>query len=1216
MKQDLNITDTARRGAAHAEPSQARRWRWLSLLILLVLALPHEAHAQNPSEEAGGSSPRPAVTPTVNAQGKALYPHPSTGDLVSGDMLISVVNGRPLAGPAQPEGQGRVISVRDYWAQVNEIEAGFASMGWKPMTDEELLAKNQAPTKKLKALDLPKPELPENWESEDQLKFKTSKTIEPFIGDRASGTGVQTTIQLTVTGDPNALSTTLNFILEPKILGFSQHDLTKQHFINLTANLTHDLNVKQELDGLREVDSSCTASAFGKLNFEPKLPASNSTATLWEHTFAGTLFEQRFAIGPVPVMVAVKFSSAFGLVGRYTATATGLDSSIGLNSDVRIKLEAGTDLAAAGVSCKGDLHLISGTVPLEAKVAIVKEAGPIYYANRTIQCRPDVKILSGELSLHVYVDYFLGRKTWEKRLQDYGGTRFTPLLFEDKPRSSVCKPSYGTRLALERQPNAPVPSERPTIPKPYDVKIASTGRDSCVIRWKYDGPTPVSFKAYKSEGDSNAWESLSGNEWPDVDTNSRLRETWPRDLKYGLRYQMKVIAYHTDEQSRRIESASDPVNFVPGTPGAVSNLRAQSVGTEAIQLSWDYAGGGDVSNDIGYYVEWADTENGPYRRYSANASPQEKGSKREFTVTSQPPGERRYFRVWAEWAVPGPRSNPAYAAAGAPPPVTNLRAQDDGADRVYLHWDYDNRGFSKQLSFIVDCSPTRDGSATEHLPFPGTTREARIPNREAGKTYFFRVRAVWNQAESQPSNVAVARVGVPLAPTALVAKAGDPQSIRLDWEHNGSQGIEYFVRRSEAPDGPFEYADSTAWPDCVWPVKNYTDPGLDPKKIYYYTVTATRGSMQSHESNVASAQAGMPPAPENLEVLSCSDDAVRLSWHYGGPKAGVKLHILQAEQADMVGAKVREVVGSEINEYRIDKLELGKNYFFAVRAQWTSQGPNSNLVNCMPGTPAAVTGLNVTATGKNIQLDWDYGKTESGCSFVVEMSERESGPFEEIKPTLGPDARSYLVAAGLKPGKLTYFRVGARRYGLDGGKSAVCSAIPGTYSVTVIPIAMTVGTAPGKYEPLELPESSLQTMAPYSIQPERNIGQTNKTKKILRFGLGKVTLKPGIRECRVTVHVSNLLETDSGNIIRSVLPATSLTKDGALVAGTPGFVLEEVKGKQPSGVFVQTVRFQGFDRSRTISIPFAKSLSWEIPGTAEPGVYRGVATITLSEPER
>jgi hypothetical protein len=184
------------------------------------------------------------------------------------------------------------------------------------------------------------------------------------------------------------------------------------------------------------------------------------------------------------------------------------------------------------------------------------------------------------------------------------------------------------------------------------------------------------------------------------------------------------------------------------------------------------------------------------------------------------------------------------AAVTRPAAPTNLVADNPNPTQVALTW-VDHSSFED--GFIVERST--DGMNFTEIARPGPNVTTYTDTPPSLGTFFYRVRAFNALGVSDPSNVAMSRVGVPSAPRNLFADFfNNPGRVLLSWVDTSS--IEEGFRVERSTDGTNFAPIATLGPN----VTTYTEtpqPG-----VYYYRVFAFNSFGDSDPSNVAAAAVG------------------------------------------------------------------------------------------------------------------------------------------------------------------------------------------------------------------------------------------------------------------------------------------------------------------------------------------------------------------------
>jgi len=184
------------------------------------------------------------------------------------------------------------------------------------------------------------------------------------------------------------------------------------------------------------------------------------------------------------------------------------------------------------------------------------------------------------------------------------------------------------------------------------------------------------------------------------------------------------------------------------------------------------------------------------------------------------------------------------SAMPQPPPPTGPTATPDNA-RVTLAWS----ASSTATGYRVKRASVSGG------PYTTITTVAAFSYANTGltngTTYYYVVSAINSSGESanSPEVSATPTLSIPLAPTGLVATAGNGQ-VSLAW--NASSGtINYRVKRSTVSGGPYATVATTS-------TTSYTNAGLTNGLTYYFVVSALNAVGESPNSSEVSAKPTVP----------------------------------------------------------------------------------------------------------------------------------------------------------------------------------------------------------------------------------------------------------------------------------------------------------------------------------------------------------------------
>ena len=266
-----------------------------------------------------------------------------------------------------------------------------------------------------------------------------------------------------------------------------------------------------------------------------------------------------------------------------------------------------------------------------------------------------------------------------------------------------------------------------------------------------------------------------------------------------------------------------------------------------------------------------------------------------------------------------------------PPAPTNLVATAGNA-QVGLSWS----ASSGATSYNVQRSTTSGGPYTT-IASPTTTSytDTGVTN---GTTYYYAVAAVNTAGQSANSSQvsATPKLGIPPAPTNLVATAGNAQ-VALSWSAS-SGATSYNVQRSTTSGGPYTSIGSPT-------TTSYTDTGVTNGTTYYYVVAAVNSAGQSANSSQVSAtpKLAVPPVPTNL-AATAGNAQVGLSWTASSGATSYNV-----ERSTTSGGPYTTIGSPTTTSYTDTAVTNGTTYYYVVAAVNTAgQSANSSQVSATP----------------------------------------------------------------------------------------------------------------------------------------------------------------------------------------------------------------------------------------------------------------------------
>ena len=360
-------------------------------------------------------------------------------------------------------------------------------------------------------------------------------------------------------------------------------------------------------------------------------------------------------------------------------------------------------------------------------------------------------------------------------------------------------------------------------------------------------------------------------------------------------------------------------------------------------------------------------------------------------------------------------SQPAVAVVSpgnlpVPNPPTDLSAVAVGATVIDLVW-------AKPIDSFNNVDPTISGYKIEissgGVDGPWSTR---VPDTESPTgshsiiiapetTRHFRVRAINNSGESEPSNVAAVTTGARSAPDAPIVfdSQSTPTTIDLVWvpsrETGGSAIIGY--RIDSSPDVSIHSSDANmSWSNLVnlgATTTTYTEGNLQPltgRSYRIYAINSIGSSTPSYTSIVTKDPANPTPpnAPQGLGAeWDSQKNGIELNWNtsYNGGAALTGHEIEVSSDAGLVWSPL-ENVGPGQSTYLHVGLPANTTRHYRVRAvNVRGPSPPSNIASATTGatttvtSPDAPTDLTASVSGPNaIDLSWTEPANTGGSAIT------------------------------------------------------------------------------------------------------------------------------------------------------------------------------------------------------------------------------------------
>lgn len=480
-------------------------------------------------------------------------------------------------------------------------------------------------------------------------------------------------------------------------------------------------------------------------------------------------------------------------------------------------------------------------------------------------------------------------------------------------------------------------------------------------------------------------------------------------LQVNTNYRWRVRAINNVGSS----GASNVVTAATFVPAAPASLSATTISGSQIDLAWS----DDATNEESYRVERCGLVACAPADFAEIATlPAGSTSYSDLAVAVD--NSYRYRVRGVNTVGAGAYSPEAAANTIRPAAPTDLAAVTVSATQVDLSWtdaSTNESGFRVERCAGASCTDFQlvTSVAAEVEAFADLTVVS-------GTVYRYRVLATNVAGTSAPSNLAIADVRPPTAPSTLTATTASATRIDLAWTNTAGNAASLSVRRCAGAgcDGFTEI--TTLAPTAA----AYADESVTLGNIYRYQVVARNAVGDSPASNTAQAATTLPNAPSALTAVTVSATRIDLTWSDNSTdETGFQVERCAGACAQFDSLTT---VAAGSTSYSDLSAVLGNTYQYRVAARnIVGLSGYTNTANASTQLPAAPNNLVAEISSPTeVLLAWnDIADNED--EYVIERCAGEGcTDFAEVA-TAAVDATSAVVGS-LAQGTTYRFRVRAR----------------------------------------------------------------------------------------------------------------------------------------------------------------------------------------------
>lgn len=323
-------------------------------------------------------------------------------------------------------------------------------------------------------------------------------------------------------------------------------------------------------------------------------------------------------------------------------------------------------------------------------------------------------------------------------------------------------------------------------------------------------------------------------------------------------------------------------------------------------------------------------------------------------------------------------------------------------------------------SYIIDVSDIGDFSKLiggfNGLRIIGTSIE--VTGLMAGKTYYYRVRGVRNNATTTNSNTIAITTKIFDAPVALTATNITFTGFQMNWK--AVVGAMSYLLEVAKDINFTNFVAGYESKELVGITENIT--GLDPQKTYYYRLRAKGLGVISGYSNTISAVTNSLSTPKALDATNITLNSFRANWELVTGATSYSLEVAtNITFTSLVAGYPKEIIGSSDI---VTGLNSQTTYYYRVSAKISSgaKSPASHIIPVITDAlivPVATNATNITLT--SFTANWNSVSTANSYLITIALDAAFTtvlAGYNDLE--IGTTS---LAVAGLTPNTTYYYRV-------------------------------------------------------------------------------------------------------------------------------------------------------------------------------------------------